>query len=75
MMAIDYRIDDFLEVGDLDAVMALVLNLSAEVIELRERVRSLESGRTGVELDGLQERADEVVARIGMPLAAPQELL
>lgn len=74
-MTIDYRIDDFLEVGDLDSVMALVLNLSAEVIELRERVRSLESGRTGVDLDGLQERADEVVVRLGMPLAAPQELL
>lgn len=74
-MTIDYRIDDFLQVGDLDSVMALVLNLSAEVIELRERVRSLESGRTGVDLDGLQERADEVVARLGMPLAAPQELL
>jgi hypothetical protein len=74
-MSIEYRIDDFLEVADVDAVMALVLNLSAEVIELRERVRSLEAGRTGVELDGLQERADEVVARLGMPLAAPQELL
>jgi hypothetical protein len=74
-MTIDYRIDDFLEITDLDSIMALVLNLSAEVIELRERVRSLEGGRTGVELDGLQERADEVVARLGMPLAAPQELL
>ena len=74
-MTIDYRIDDFLEVGDLDSLMALVLNLSAEVIELRERVRSLEAGRAGVDLDGLQERADEVVARLGMPLASPQELL
>lgn len=74
-MSIEYRIDDFLGAGDVDAVMALVLNLSTEVIDLRERVRALEEGRVGADLDGLQERADEFVARVGLPLGPPQDLL
>lgn len=74
-MTIEYRIDDFLGVNDVEAVMALVLNLATEVIELRERVRALEDGRVGADLDGLQERADEFVARVGLPLGSPQDLL
>lgn len=69
----DLPIDDFLETRDLDAVLALTLNLLGEVVELRERVRVLEGEAPDDE--HLQERVDDLVRRVGRPLRAASDLL
>lgn len=63
---------DFLDPGRIDEVLGVVANLAAEVVELRERVASLEA-RTG---DGvgdaldsaMQERIDAFIARVYAPM-------
>lgn len=70
--------DDFLTERDIDAILAIVLNLAAEVVELQERVRALEASRSpdAQDLDeGLQDRIDALVARVGRPLHAGDDLL
>ncbi len=73
-MTMELQTDDFLTARDLDAVLALVLNLTAEVIELQERVRALD-GSVETSSDDLQERIDELVARVARPLQASGDLL
>lgn len=73
-MTMELQTDDFLTARDLDAVLALVLNLTAEVVELQERVRTLDSN-VEASSDDLQERIDELVARVARPLQASGDLL
>lgn len=70
--------DDFLTERDIDAILAIALNLAAEVVELQERVRALEAGRSPDAPDpdeGLQDRIDALVARVGRPLDAGGDLV
>lgn len=71
-MKLDPTGGDFLEPGRIDAVLAVVANLAAEVVELRERVVSLEAriseGAGDSPDSAMQERINAFIARVYAPM-------
>lgn len=61
----DLQTSDFLSGRDTDAVLAVVANLAAEVVDLQHRVARLEGGDDPA---AAQQRVDDLVARVFSPL-------
>lgn len=59
---------EFLTDRDIDALLAVVANLTAEVVDLQQRIARLEGDDTASEAAATQNRVDGLVNRVFSPL-------